>query len=115
MSGLELNPESYAICKADMLIKGQDITMIVQGNTLSDDGYAYLVASRIDPASRRLSRSCCVRPDNAAVSTSYAMRWPMPTRAVGASSPRRPHNVSGEFQIENLVHSLKLLVNAVCK
>jgi type I restriction enzyme M protein len=40
MSGQELNPESYAICKADMLIKGQDITKIVQGNTLSDDGHA---------------------------------------------------------------------------
>ena len=39
MSGQELNPESYAICKADMLIKGQDITRIVQGNTLSDDGH----------------------------------------------------------------------------
>ena len=41
MSGQELNPESYAICKADMLIKGQDITKIVQGNTLSDDGHAH--------------------------------------------------------------------------
>ena len=39
MWGQELNPESYAICKADMLIKGQDITKIVQGNTLSDDGH----------------------------------------------------------------------------
>jgi type I restriction enzyme M protein len=39
MSGQELNPESYAICKADMLIKGQDITRIIQGNTLSDDGH----------------------------------------------------------------------------
>ncbi|QOV94230.1 class I SAM-dependent DNA methyltransferase [Novosphingobium sp. ES2-1] len=39
MSGQELNPESYAICKADMLIKGQDISRIVQGNTLSDDGH----------------------------------------------------------------------------
>jgi type I restriction enzyme M protein len=39
MSGQELNPESYAICKADMLIKGQDIARIVQGNTLSDDGH----------------------------------------------------------------------------
>ncbi|WP_255487434.1 type I restriction-modification system subunit M [Oceanospirillum sediminis] len=35
--GQELNPESYAICKADMLIKGQDITNIKLGNTLSDD------------------------------------------------------------------------------
>ncbi|NBC36254.1 N-6 DNA methylase [Novosphingobium sp. FSY-8] len=45
MWGQELNPESYAICKADMLIKGQDITKIVQGNTLSDDGHP---AARFD-------------------------------------------------------------------
>ena len=38
MYGQELNPESYAICKADMLIKGQDIGNIIQGNTLSEDG-----------------------------------------------------------------------------
>ncbi len=37
LSGQELNPESYAICKADMLIKGQDISKIRLGNTLSDD------------------------------------------------------------------------------
>lgn len=36
--GQELNPESYAICKADMLIKGQDVDKIILGNTLSDDG-----------------------------------------------------------------------------
>jgi len=41
MFGQELNPESYAICKADMLIKGQDITQIVNGNTLSDDGHPH--------------------------------------------------------------------------
>lgn len=38
--GQELNDESYAICKADMLIKGQDVTNIAPGNTLSDDGHA---------------------------------------------------------------------------
>lgn len=37
--GQELNPESYAICKADMLIKGQDVGNIHFGNTLSDDGH----------------------------------------------------------------------------
>jgi type I restriction enzyme M protein len=37
LSGQELNAESYAICKADMLIKGQDINSICYGNTLSDD------------------------------------------------------------------------------
>jgi type I restriction enzyme M protein len=39
MHGQELNAESYAICKADMLIKGQDIGNIVFGNTLSNDGH----------------------------------------------------------------------------
>ncbi|MEX2381235.1 MAG: class I SAM-dependent DNA methyltransferase [Opitutales bacterium] len=38
MYGQELNGESYAICKADMLIKGQDIANIIFGNTLSADG-----------------------------------------------------------------------------
>ncbi|MCP2011293.1 type I restriction enzyme M protein [Duganella sp. HSC-15S17] len=40
MFGQELNDESYAICKADMLIKGQPVENIVAGNTLSDDGHS---------------------------------------------------------------------------
>lgn len=40
LHGQELNPESYAICKADMLIKGQDVSNIKLGNTLSDDQLA---------------------------------------------------------------------------
>ena len=39
MFGQELNDMSYAICKADMLIKGQDVRNIKAGNTLSDDGH----------------------------------------------------------------------------
>ena len=39
MYGQELNDESFAICKADMLIKGQNVANIVAGNTLSDDGH----------------------------------------------------------------------------
>ena len=35
--GQELNPESYSICKADMLIKGQEVDNIKLGNTLSND------------------------------------------------------------------------------
>lgn len=38
--GQELNDESYAICKADMLIKGQNPKNIARGNTLSADGFA---------------------------------------------------------------------------
>ena len=45
MFGQELNAESYAICKADMLIKGQDVANIVCGNTLSDDGHAGTASS----------------------------------------------------------------------
>src|SRR5690625_3980076 len=40
LHGQELNPESYAICKADMLIKGQDVSNIKLGNTLADDQLA---------------------------------------------------------------------------
>ncbi len=39
--GQELNPESYAICKGDMLIKGQDVSRIKLGNTLSNDQLPY--------------------------------------------------------------------------
>jgi type I restriction enzyme M protein len=40
VNGQELNPESFAICKGDMLIKGQDVSNIKFGNTLSNDGHA---------------------------------------------------------------------------
>ena len=43
--GQELNPESYAICKADMLIKGQEVKNIKLGNTLSND---QLYAAKFD-------------------------------------------------------------------
>jgi type I restriction enzyme M protein len=41
--GHELNDESYAICKADMLIKGQDVSNIKPGDTLAHDGHAHQV------------------------------------------------------------------------
>lgn len=37
--GQELNGESYAIAKADMVIKGQDIDNMVWGDTLTNDGH----------------------------------------------------------------------------
>ncbi|OZI12962.1 restriction endonuclease subunit M [Bacillaceae bacterium SAS-127] len=39
--GQEINPESYAICKADLLIKGEDARNIRLGNTLSNDQFAH--------------------------------------------------------------------------
>lgn len=35
--GQELNPESYAICKSDLMIKGQNPANIKKGNSISDD------------------------------------------------------------------------------
>ncbi|HER10121.1 MAG TPA: SAM-dependent DNA methyltransferase [Bacteroides sp.] len=35
--GQELNPESYSICKSDMMIKGQNADNIKLGNSFSDD------------------------------------------------------------------------------
>lgn len=37
--GQEINDQTFAICKADMLIKGNDATQIRSGNTLSDDQF----------------------------------------------------------------------------
>ena len=48
--GQELNPETYAICRSDMMLKGQHASHIVLGNSFSDDGFAgqhfdYLLAN----------------------------------------------------------------------
>ena len=42
--GQELNDESYAICKADMLIKGQNSNNVKSGNSFSQDGLPNLKA-----------------------------------------------------------------------
>lgn len=39
MFGQEINGESYAICKAELVIKGQDIGNIVHGDSLTEDGF----------------------------------------------------------------------------
>jgi type I restriction enzyme M protein len=38
--GQELNDESFAICKSDMMIKGQDPDNIKRGNSFDNDGHA---------------------------------------------------------------------------
>ena len=48
--GQELNPESYAVCRSDMMLKGQDASHIVLGNSFAEDGfpggrYDYLLAN----------------------------------------------------------------------
>ncbi|WP_066904422.1 type I restriction-modification system subunit M [Millisia brevis] len=38
--GQEINARSYAMCKSDMVIKGQDVDNIYLGDTLADDGFS---------------------------------------------------------------------------
>ncbi|MBN1338977.1 MAG: SAM-dependent DNA methyltransferase [Bacteroidales bacterium] len=40
--GQEVNPETYAICTSDMLIKGEKSENIIYGSTLSKDGFPQL-------------------------------------------------------------------------
>ncbi len=37
--GQELNDETYAICRSDMMLKGQDASHIVSGNSFSENGH----------------------------------------------------------------------------
>ncbi len=48
--GQELNDETYAICRSDMMLKGQDASHIVCGNSFTEDGHGgrrfdYLLAN----------------------------------------------------------------------
>ena len=38
--GQELNEETFAICRSDMMLKGQDASHITVGNSFSEDGHA---------------------------------------------------------------------------
>jgi type I restriction enzyme M protein len=38
--GQELNEETYAICRSDMMLKGQDASHIAVGNSFTEDGHA---------------------------------------------------------------------------
>ncbi len=37
--GQELNPETYAVCRSDMMVKGQNAENIAFGNSFSEDGH----------------------------------------------------------------------------
>jgi type I restriction enzyme M protein len=42
LSGTEINPETYAICKSDLIIKGVDPSGMHLGNTITDNGFSDL-------------------------------------------------------------------------
>jgi type I restriction enzyme M protein len=39
--GQELNPETWAVCRSDLMIKGQDPSHIALGNSFTDDGFTH--------------------------------------------------------------------------
>ena len=53
--GQEYNPQSYAICKSDLLAKGHDASNIAFGNTLTDDAFKGRTVRllHVQPALRR--------------------------------------------------------------
>ena len=57
--GQDWNDEAYAICKADMLIKGEDADNVKIGDTFSDDGFPdqtfdYMLATLRDETDQKL-------------------------------------------------------------
>ena len=63
MFGQEVNAETYATCRADMLIKGQEADNIGFGNSFDDDQHPgqrfdYLLANLWVPETRPWSLTC---------------------------------------------------------
>ena len=96
MFGQELNDESYAICKADMLIKGQDVANIVAGNTLSEDGHPHTQVRlhALQSAVRRGMEKG--RKRNPQGTRTARLQWPLRPRPAArlrwlAAVPAAPH------------------------
>uniref|UniRef100_A0A5Q5CFE7 site-specific DNA-methyltransferase (adenine-specific) n=1 Tax=Mycobacterium sp. (strain JLS) TaxID=164757 RepID=A0A5Q5CFE7_MYCSJ len=60
--GQDINPRSYAMCKSDMIVKGQDVDNIYLGDTLTDDGFRTKTFDFLlsNPPFRKMS-VCCGR------------------------------------------------------
>ena len=68
MYGQELNPETWAIARSDLMIKGADPDRMVLGNSLTEDGWSgqrfdYMLANPPRNRLRYLRSSVRVRPD----------------------------------------------------
>ena len=44
--GQELNPETYATCRSDMILKGNTNSRIVLGNSFNEDGFKMCIRDR---------------------------------------------------------------------
>ena len=97
MYGQELNAESYAICKADMLIKGQDIANIIFGNTLSADGLPGKHFDYVPLQSALRRRMEEDRARNPQGSRGTGLQRPLRPRPARASAMARCYSCSTSF------------------
>jgi type I restriction enzyme M protein len=90
----ELQPESYAVCRTDMLLKGQDASRIVFGDSFTQDGHKgrrfdYMLANRRTARTGRRSRRRSRRSTPTTASTAAsALDSPLPPMARSCSSSR---------------------------
>ena len=104
MFGQELNPESYAICKADMLIKGQDVGNIVFGNTLSADGHPHRKFAAVDFEDDAAVESLDLGPMRRADG-----RGPLETQdGIPARVKIRGCRLNGQHQASSIIDGAKL-------
>ena len=85
--GQELNAETYAICRSDMMLKGQDASHIAYGNSFSEDaprGRALRLPARQPAVRRRVEEG---RGRGPGPSTRPGLRRPLRRRA--AADQRR--------------------------
>ena len=92
--GQELNPESWAVCQADMLMRRQK-SEIVRGNSFSADGFGgerfqtfdYLMANpRSASSGRRSRKSCGPRPTSRTAGSAPACRGSTTARCCFSST-----------------------------
>ncbi len=79
--GQEINDQTFAICKADMLIKGSNADFIKDGNTLSDDQFAgqvfdYILSNPPFAVSGRTKKPRWMPKQNSALAVDLAQGCP---------------------------------------
>ena len=82
--GQELNAESYAICKADMLIKGQDVSNIIFGNTILDEMEGRI---RVSVVATGIDAEQMMLPEKKVTTLRTAFKAPLAKTAAPAPAP----------------------------
>jgi type I restriction enzyme M protein len=76
--GQELQPESFAVCRSDMMLKGQDASRIVFGDSFTQDGFTDLQSDYMlaNPLTVRTGRRSRRRSSRSTINSASARRAP---------------------------------------